>query len=119
MPVVTAFEKSDAGEYPQLSVSCQTDREQSSWRRSQPALDLREVVHSVRTGITNYAVYMLDPAGLISSWNAGAQRIKGYTAGEIIGQHYRRFYTEEDRARKLPEEALRAAAEFGKFEVEG
>ena len=62
---------------------------------------------------------MLDSDGLVTSWNAGAQRIKGYTAAEIIGQHYRHFYTEEDRARELPEKALRAAAESGKFETEG
>ena len=48
--------------------------------------------------ITDYAIYMLDPTGIVSSWNPGAERFKGYEAEEIIGQHFSRFYTEEDRA---------------------
>jgi len=44
-------------------------------------------------GVTDYAIFMLDPNGIITSWNAGAVRIKGYTAGEIIGQHFSRFYS--------------------------
>ena len=47
-------------------------------------------------GITDYAIYMLDPSGIVTSWNAGAQRFMGYTAPEIIGQHFSRFYTDED-----------------------
>ena len=47
--------------------------------------------------ITDYAVYMLDSNGVITSWNAGAQKIKGYSPAEIIGQHFSRFYTPEDR----------------------
>ena len=43
--------------------------------------------------ITDYAIYMLDPTGIVSSWNPGAQRFKGYTASEIIGQHFSRFYS--------------------------
>ena len=50
-------------------------------------------------GVTDYAIYMLDPTGRIASWNAGGERIKGYAADEIIGQHFSRFYTDEDRAR--------------------
>ena len=68
--------------------------------------------------VTDYAIYMLDPAGVVTSWNAGAQRFKGYTPQEIIGQHFSRFYTEEDRAAGLPERVLATAAE-GKFEAEG
>ena len=68
--------------------------------------------------VTDYAIYMLDPAGVVTSWNAGAQRIKGYTPQEIVGQHFSRFYTEEDRASGLPEKVLAAARE-GKFEAEG
>jgi PAS domain S-box-containing protein len=70
-------------------------------------------------GITDYAIYMLDTAGLVTSWNRGAQRFKGYSEGEIIGQHFSRFYTEEDRAIDLPETALRTAREEGRFEQEG
>ena len=69
--------------------------------------------------ITDYAIYMLDPSGAVTSWNAGAQRIKGYSAEEIVGQNFSRFYTEEDRARRLPERVLATSAREGKFEGEG
>lgn len=70
-------------------------------------------------GITDYAIYMLDPNGLVTSWNRGAERFKGYSEDEIIGQHFSRFYTEEDRAIDLPAMALRTAREQGRFEQEG
>lgn len=70
-------------------------------------------------GVTDYAIYMLDPEGKVSSWNAGAERIKGYTPEEIIGQHFSEFYTEEDRAIDLPRTALETAAKEGRFEKEG
>jgi PAS domain S-box-containing protein len=70
-------------------------------------------------GVTDYAIYMLSPEGIINTWNAGAQRFKGYTADEIIGQHFSRFYTEEDRANLLPARALQTAIAEGKFEDEG
>jgi PAS domain S-box-containing protein len=69
--------------------------------------------------ITDYAIYMLDPTGIITSWNPGAQRFKGYAADEIIGQHFSRFYTDEDRATELPARALDTARNEGKFESEG
>jgi PAS domain S-box-containing protein len=69
--------------------------------------------------ITDYAIYMLDPTGIITSWNAGAQRIKGYAPDEIIGEHFSRFYTPEDRARDLPARVLGVTAREGKFESEG
>src|ERR1700739_4750257 len=69
--------------------------------------------------VTDYAIYMLDPNGIVSSWNPGAQRIKGYLADEIIGQHFSRFYTEEDRNSGLPAHALETARRTGKFENEG
>jgi PAS domain S-box-containing protein len=70
-------------------------------------------------GVTDYAIYMLDPNGLITSWNAGAERIKGYAPDEIIGQHFSRFYTERDRAAGAPARALFTAASEGRFEAEG
>jgi PAS domain S-box-containing protein len=70
-------------------------------------------------GVTDYAIYMLDPKGRVASWNSGAQRIKGYDPGEIIGEHFSRFYTEEDRADELPRSALEIAANEGRFEKEG
>jgi PAS domain S-box-containing protein len=70
-------------------------------------------------GVTDYAIYMLSPEGIVNTWNAGAQRFKGYTGDEIIGQHFSRFYTEEDRARNVPQQALQTALIHGKFEDEG
>jgi PAS domain S-box-containing protein len=69
--------------------------------------------------VTDYAIYMLDPTGVVTSWNPGAERFKGYAAPEIIGQNFSRFYTEEDRNRGLPERALETARREGKFESEG
>jgi PAS domain S-box-containing protein len=69
--------------------------------------------------VTDYAIYMLDPTGVISSWNPGARRFKGYEESEIIGEHFSRFYTDEDRASGLPQRALETAAREGKFESEG
>ena len=69
--------------------------------------------------ITDYAIYMLDPTGIVTSWNPGAQRFKGYTPSEIIGQHFSRFYSEEDQESGLPAKALEIAAREGKFESEG
>ena len=69
--------------------------------------------------VTDYAIYMVDRRGVVASWNAGAQRFKGYTAAEIVGQHFSRFYDEEDRRAGLPERALRLAEEEGRFEAEG
>ena len=69
--------------------------------------------------VTDYAIYMLDPHGTVASWNAGAQRFKGYTQDEIVGEHFSRFYTEEDRQTELPRRALETAAREGRFEQEG
>jgi PAS domain S-box-containing protein len=69
--------------------------------------------------VTDYAIYMLDPNGVIVSWNAGAEKTKGYVADEIIGQHFSRFYAEEDRSAGLPARALYAATQEGRFETEG
>jgi PAS domain S-box-containing protein len=82
-------------------------------RRSQE--ELRLLVQSV----TDYAIYMVDRAGNVTNWNAGAERIKGYTADEIVGQHFSRFYTEEDREAGEPARALEAAAREGRLEKEG
>src|SRR6185437_13644935 len=59
------------------------------------------------------------PEGRVSSWNAGALRFKGYVAAEIIGSHFSRFYTDEDRRAGLPQKALATAAREGRFESEG
>ncbi|HWD68446.1 MAG TPA: PAS domain S-box protein, partial [Caulobacteraceae bacterium] len=70
-------------------------------------------------GVTDYAIFMLDLEGRVASWNAGAQRIKGYAPDEIIGQHFSRFYTEEDRAAGVPSQGLDAARREGRWEQEG
>jgi PAS domain S-box-containing protein len=69
--------------------------------------------------IVDYAIYMLDPNGIVTSWNAGAERIKGFLTEEIVGQHFSKFYTEEDRAAGAPERVLETARREGKFEGEG
>ena len=70
-------------------------------------------------GVADYALYLLDPTGVITSWNIGGQRIKGYSPEEIIGQHFSRFYAEVDRANGKPLRALRIAREQGRYEEEG
>ena len=70
-------------------------------------------------GVTDYAIYLLSPEGYVSSWNPGAQRIKGYAPEEIIGQHFSRFYTEEDRQAGLPQQTIAIATREGRFEREG
>lgn len=69
--------------------------------------------------VTDYAIYMLDPVGTITSWNMGAERFKGYKADEILGQNFARFYSEEDRMAGLPSRALHTAERDGRFEAEG
>lgn len=69
-------------------------------------------------GVTDYAIYMLDPEGRVSSWNAGAQRIKGYRPDEIIGRSFSTFYTEADRLNGEPQRALAIATAEGRFEKE-
>jgi PAS domain S-box-containing protein len=69
-------------------------------------------------GVIDYAIYMLNPEGIVSSWNLGAERIKGYSSSEIIGQNFSRFYTEEDRAAGAPQRAIETAAREGRFENE-
>ena len=78
-------------------------------------LQLRSIVESVR----DYAIYLLDRDGTIVTWNAGGERIKGYSPEEIVGRHFSRFFTQEDRKRGRPQELLRMAAEQGHLEQEG
>jgi PAS domain S-box-containing protein len=69
--------------------------------------------------IADYAIYMLDTGGHIVSWNSGAQRFKGYSEDEVLGEHFSKFYTPEDKATGLPARALKTAATEGRFEHEG
>jgi PAS domain S-box-containing protein len=85
----------------------------------------RDLIESERSfrllveGVVDYALYMLDPTGIITSWNIGGERIKGYSSAEILGQHFSRFYTETDRANGKPARALRIAREHGRYEEDG
>jgi PAS domain S-box-containing protein len=84
--------------------------------------DLFESERSFRLlveGVADYALYMLDPTGIVTNWNIGGQRIKGYSPEEIVGQHFSRFYTETDRANGKPARALKIAREHGRYEEEG
>jgi PAS domain S-box-containing protein len=86
------------------------------------ASDLLQGDHSFRMlvdNITDYAIYMIDPDGNIASWNAGGERIKGYSREEIIGQNFARFYPPSDQAAGKPQRALHIARESGRYEEEG
>ena len=88
-------------------------RQQSEFLESE-----RRFRHLVQS-VVDYAIFQLDTDGIVATWNPGAERIKGYAADEIIGQHFSRFYTEEDRAAGIPAKALATAAKEGRFEAEG
>jgi PAS domain S-box-containing protein len=91
-----------------------TERELSRQRLVESEARFRQLVQAV----VDYAIFQLAPDGTVVTWNPGAQRIKGYEAHEIIGQHFSRFYSEEDRAAGLPQRALETAAREGRFEAE-
>jgi PAS domain-containing protein len=69
--------------------------------------------------LLDYAIYMIDLDGRVASWNSSAARLKGYSAKEIIGQPFTKFFTPEDQAREFPQHVLDAAARTGRFESEG
>ncbi len=91
-----------------------TERRQAEQALYQSEQRFRMLVQGVR----DCAIYMLDPEGRVSNWNPGAAAIKGYTEAEIVGQHFSRFYTEEDRAAGEPQRALATALREGKYEKE-
>ncbi|MFZ3237386.1 MAG: PAS domain S-box protein [Stellaceae bacterium] len=114
--VVDAIRNAEGG----LEGFAKVTRDISERQSAQEAL--RESERQFRllvVGVTDYALYMLDPNGIVTSWNAGAERIKGYTADEIIGQHFSRFYPERERAAGVPLRALYVASQEGRFEAEG
>ncbi|MDQ2643069.1 MAG: PAS domain S-box protein [Myxococcota bacterium] len=69
--------------------------------------------------VEDYAIFMLDPGGNVATWNLGAEKIKGYTANEIVGRHFSTFYPEEDRSAGRPERALETVRTVGRYEDEG
>lgn len=95
-------------------------RDQSARKAAAEALrQSEEQFRRLVQGVTDYAIYMLDLDGGITTWNAGAQRINGYAKDEIVGQHFSRIYRQEDRDRGLPAHALAMATKHGRFESEG
>jgi PAS domain S-box-containing protein len=95
-------------------------RDLSERRRVQEALRHNEErFRSLIEGVKDYAIFMLDTRGFVSTWNAGAKHIKGYEASEIIGSHFSRFYPPEALKRGLPDHELRSATVDGRFEDEG
>lgn len=87
--------------------------------RSEASLTEDGLYRLLVEAVRDYAIYMLDPQGMVTSWNRGAMRFKGYEPHEIIGQHFSRFYTEEDKKSGLPQRALATAEREGVFENEG
>jgi PAS domain S-box-containing protein len=93
----------------------QIDAEPTDSRLPQSDQLFRLLVESVK----DYAIFLLDPKGVVVTWNQGAERIKGYTAGEVIGTHFSRFYPRDARESKWPQRELEIAAKEGRFADEG
>ena len=95
-------------------------RDMTEQRNAQlAALESERKFRLLVQGVTDYAIYMLDPEGVVTNWNTGASRIKGYSEAEVVGRHFSMFYTTEDRAAGVPEQALERAAREGRYELEG
>ena len=95
-------------------------RDITEQKRAQEALRRTEQqLLSLVENVRDHAIFLLDADGIVQTWNAGAERIKGYKASEIIGQHISKFYASEDRERKRPQESLSIAASRGRYEAEG
>jgi PAS domain S-box-containing protein len=95
-------------------------RDMTEQREAQQALlEAERRFRILVQGVTDYAIYMLDSEGRVTNWNAGAERIKGYSPDDIIGEHFSRFYTPEDRDVGVPKRALDTARSTGRYEAEG
>jgi PAS domain S-box-containing protein len=106
----------------QLNETLEQYVEERTRQLSEVLTKLRESERRFRLfvgSVTDYAIYLLDTDGVITNWNAGAERIKGYRAAEIIGQHFSVFYNPKDREDGLPQRALMTAARDGRLEAEG
>ena len=108
------------GEDGELLGFAKITRDMTDKRVAQQALNDAERRFGILVqGVTDYAIYMLDPEGRVTNWNVGAERIKGYSPDEIIGEHFSRFYAPEDFDAGVPKRALETARETGRYEAEG
>lgn len=115
--VVVDAIKDDDG---QLIGFAKITRDMTEQRNAQTALiEAEQRFRILVQGVTDYAIYMLDPDGRVTNWNAGAERIKGYSPDEIVGEHFSRFYAPEDFEAGVPKRALETARETGRYEAEG
>jgi PAS domain S-box-containing protein len=95
-------------------------RDMTEQREAQQALlEVERRFRILVQGVTDYAIFMLDPEGRVANWNAGAERIKGYSPDEIVGEHFSRFYTPEDFDAGVPKRAIETARSAGRYEAEG
>ncbi|TAA20106.1 two-component system sensor histidine kinase NtrB [Pseudoxanthomonas winnipegensis] len=93
--------------------------EQADHDKGNDLLDEAQQFRLLLNGVTDYAIYLLDPDGRVKTWNQGGERIKGYSRDEIVGSHFSRFYTPEDVAAGAPQRSLNIAREQGRFSAEG
>ncbi len=102
-----------------LHVVARTEDVTERWQRRKQQFERTEPYHLLVASVADYAIFILDPEGRVTSWNVGAERIKGYLADEIIGQHFSRFYPREEVEQDKPARELQAALAQGRFEDEG
>ncbi|MBA0035818.1 EAL domain-containing protein [Pantoea sp. BIGb0393] len=100
--------------FAKITRDCTEQQEQQRKQREQ-----EQRFRMLVEGVSDYAIYMLDLDGNVENWNVGAQRAKGYLAEEIVGQHFSRFYSAQDRLNHIPEKNLTTAFKTGRFEDEG
>lgn len=94
------------------------DGPETTDRRKKPP-EGEEIFRLLIESVQDYAIFLIDPQGIVKTWNVGAERLKGYTASEIIGQHFSRFYPPEARESRWPQRELEVAAKEGQFSDEG
>ncbi len=114
--IITALRESTG----ELIGYAKVTRDLTERRKTEEQLRLNEArFRTLVQGVRDYAIFMLNPDGTVATWNEGAQRIKGYTAAEIIGTHFSKFYPREALERRFPEHELATATTEGRFEDEG
>ncbi|MFK8257956.1 EAL domain-containing protein [Erwinia sp. AnSW2-5] len=109
--------RSESGELLGFAKITRDCTEQRRMQREQ--IEREQTFRVLVEGVKDYAIYMLDPRGMVMNWNTGARRAKGYAAEEIVGKHFSCFYSAQDRLLQLPETNLKTAANNGRFEDYG